>query len=478
MRNRYDAIIIGAGIGGLVAGCYLSKLGSRVLIIEQQNKPGGCCTSFEKNGYKFDVAVHYLGGINKGILGTIFDELGLRGDLKFNQFDPVDKIITPKIITYIRNKSTSTIKELKHNFSKERNNIDKFFSFVLHENIYNMYKKVGALTTKQLLDTFFEDRCLKSTLNVTLRNIGLCANESSSLAFITLLKDYILDPGYYPIGGMQELPNKLADKCINFGGKIILNHSVNKIVLSNKMVQGVRLDDGQEFKTNTVISNINATDTFFNLLKIKTREQNIIKKLVPSPSLFLVYVGLNNKFKISSKASYNIWPFLSNNLNRSPVVSKKEIERGKASITTITFPSQHDNSVSKKTATIFSTVEISNKIFWDKYKNIYANSLINKTEKIIPFFSNFVDLKIVATPYTFQKYTSNKNGSAYGWASNVKQISTALISQKTSIPGLFLAGHWSMVGTGQGGVSKSAFSGRRVASLILNENKSLINEFK
>lgn len=44
-RDSYDAIIIGAGIGGLVCGCYLAKAGMKVLIVEQHDKPRGYFTS-------------------------------------------------------------------------------------------------------------------------------------------------------------------------------------------------------------------------------------------------------------------------------------------------------------------------------------------------------------------------------------------------------------------------------------------------
>ena len=50
-KNMYDVIVIGAGISGLVCGCYLAKAGLRVLIVEQHNKPGGYCTSFKRKGF-------------------------------------------------------------------------------------------------------------------------------------------------------------------------------------------------------------------------------------------------------------------------------------------------------------------------------------------------------------------------------------------------------------------------------------------
>ena len=55
-NDIYDAIIIGAGISGLVCGCYLAKAGMKVLIAEQHDKPGGYCTSFKREGFTFDAA--------------------------------------------------------------------------------------------------------------------------------------------------------------------------------------------------------------------------------------------------------------------------------------------------------------------------------------------------------------------------------------------------------------------------------------
>ncbi len=51
-QASYDAVIIGAGIGGLVCGCYLAKAGMKVLIAERHFKPGGYCTSFRRKGLR------------------------------------------------------------------------------------------------------------------------------------------------------------------------------------------------------------------------------------------------------------------------------------------------------------------------------------------------------------------------------------------------------------------------------------------
>jgi len=50
-QNAYDAVIIGAGIGGLVCGCYLARAGMKVLICEQHYKPGDIVLHLKDRGY-------------------------------------------------------------------------------------------------------------------------------------------------------------------------------------------------------------------------------------------------------------------------------------------------------------------------------------------------------------------------------------------------------------------------------------------
>ena len=95
-KRDYDAVIIGAGIGGLVCGCYLAKAGLKTLIVEKNAQPGGYCTSFMKSGYSFDACGHMLSGLrNGGNISRVLMELNLDKRIKITRFDPQDIIITP-----------------------------------------------------------------------------------------------------------------------------------------------------------------------------------------------------------------------------------------------------------------------------------------------------------------------------------------------------------------------------------------------
>ena len=60
LQDRYDVIVVGAGLGGMTAASLLARRGLSVLMIEQQNKPGGACTSFKREDHVFDVGAVML----------------------------------------------------------------------------------------------------------------------------------------------------------------------------------------------------------------------------------------------------------------------------------------------------------------------------------------------------------------------------------------------------------------------------------
>ena len=51
----YDVIVIGAGCGGLSVASQMAKQGRKTLLLEQSELIGGCCSTYDRNGYKFDL---------------------------------------------------------------------------------------------------------------------------------------------------------------------------------------------------------------------------------------------------------------------------------------------------------------------------------------------------------------------------------------------------------------------------------------
>ena len=72
--QKYDAIVVGAGNGGLSTACTLAKAGKKVLLVEQHNLPGGVASSFRRGRFEFETALHELAAIGKpGARGEVYE---------------------------------------------------------------------------------------------------------------------------------------------------------------------------------------------------------------------------------------------------------------------------------------------------------------------------------------------------------------------------------------------------------------------
>ena len=86
--KKYDVIIIGGGLGGLVSGAILSKEGFNVCVLEQHSVAGGCLQSFKRNGRILDTGMHYVGSLSEGqIVHQYFKYLGVIDSLYLQKLD-------------------------------------------------------------------------------------------------------------------------------------------------------------------------------------------------------------------------------------------------------------------------------------------------------------------------------------------------------------------------------------------------------
>ena len=95
LNRSYDAVIIGAGVGGLTCANLLAEQGLKVLLVEQHYMVGGYCSTFKRKGYTFDAATHFypLLGNPDTITGRLLVKMGVRTE--WVKMDPVDRFHFP-----------------------------------------------------------------------------------------------------------------------------------------------------------------------------------------------------------------------------------------------------------------------------------------------------------------------------------------------------------------------------------------------
>ena len=92
MGKRLEVIIIGAGIGGITAGIFLSRKGYNVTIFEKNSTPGGRCGNFVMNGHRFDIGATLL--MMPDVFEKTYAAFGkdFTEELKLHRMEPVYKV--------------------------------------------------------------------------------------------------------------------------------------------------------------------------------------------------------------------------------------------------------------------------------------------------------------------------------------------------------------------------------------------------
>lgn len=479
-ENGYDAIIVGSGIAGLTCGALLSKRGYKVLVLEQHYQVGGFCSSFQRRGFVFNTGVENVSGLwEKGPITYLLKELRLKKDNLFVK-NRMRYIFQGKEIN--ANKLEEFMKVLSELFPEERENIYAFFyeakkayeecykeaevygiplpaELIVkvfgerklldypreHPNFYNWMNK----TYKQKLDEYFSKDNLKTLLCALLGYIGTKADKTAASSALTAVVSYYIHGGYFPRGGAQNFANVLREVIESYGGKVLLKHRVDEILVEDGEVKGLKVGN-KVFRSPIVVANADAKTTFLELVREENLDKEFveyIKSLKMSPSCFMVSLGVD--------MDLSGYPTLINNLDEGYSIAINSnadsslAPKGKASITILTDASYYDFP------------ERGTKAYLEKKKE-FTETLIKKAEKVISNLSKHILVQDVATPKTFERYTSMPEGAIYAFD---QSVNTKRPYFKTPIKGLYLANASTFPG---GGIEAVVISGTICANDIWN----------
>jgi phytoene dehydrogenase-like protein len=470
MKEKYDVIIVGSGIGGLVCGCFLSKKGVRVLIVERNATPGGYCNSFNAKGYEFDGCVHSLGNVSKGSkLYNILESLGVIDEIVFEKHDPSDAIVTPDFKVNFWNNVDQTIQDLQNIFPRDAKGIDYFFhEIICRKSDIELLRTYRQMLYKDLLDLYFSDNRLKAILSlIILGDMGVPHQHVSAYSAVEHYKQFILNGGFYPRDGIQTLPNSLARKIQEYGGEFIYSNGVEKIELNAiGCASRVVLKKGQVFSSKYIVSDCDARQTFLGMVgreNINDKFAIHLENLKPSLSVFILYLGLKEPISSSMvKDGVNTW-FLSNyNYNEfhaDKINYSFDINKIRGFLVCPNFK--------KKRLMVLTSAPFETPEFWEINRGRIMDMLISEVSLKLPEINNNIELKIATTPQGLFKWTLNYSGAAYGWANIPGQVMHPYYYGRDKIvKNLYLCGHWSTFGSG---IPSVALMGEKTAQLILNK---------
>ena len=491
----YDVVVIGAGLGGLSAAALLAKEGFRVLVCEHTERVGGCCSSFEHEGFTFDIGASIVE--MAWIIDELFKRLGLRTAdyMDLLTIDPIYGFVTETGERFTYPVDRDATREVIARLSPEdarawdrfaevgAEAINEVFGSVMCTPMQGMFDamRIGLRNPKFLkyarylvqsfestLCSFFKDDRVRASMSMQSYYIGLppalCPGYAAFLA-------YSEHEGiFYPRGGMISIPGGIARALREYGGEIRFNSTVRKVLLEGRRAMGVELADGTVIRSRLVLSNINAKVLYLELVGRNNlpgwarRAVESYEVSIPCPMIML---GLDSAPDLQAHHTICYGTMKEMNDAYFQYFLKGKLPDGGMMI--ICWPTHADSSLAPEGKHALNIVTLAPYQLaegdWDRMKERYLETMLDSVERrfCIDLRDHIVTAR-VSSPKDFERALLHPRGAVYGLNNDL--FSTAMFRpglRSRVIDGLYLAGASTHFG---GGVPTTIGSGIAVSGII------------
>ncbi|MBN1947755.1 MAG: NAD(P)/FAD-dependent oxidoreductase [Bradymonadales bacterium] len=498
MTTKFDAIVIGAGLGGLAAAAMLAQKGRGVLLIEQHNVPGGYATSFVRGRYEWEVALHELSGIgppdHRGDLYRLLEYLGVTQHVAFTRIPELYRSVFPDLDLVLPVGREAYEETLCTAFPHDADGIRRFLN-----RVHDLARELARFTGKggignpltapfrfsktlrylpaawgTVLNRDVKDPQARAVISQYWGYFGIGPAKVAFLYFASALSSYVKKGAAYVKGRSQALSNAFVKVVEANGGKVLFNTRVQQITCANGRVTGVTTRAGEQFQAPVVISNADPITTCRNLLGDIPQATRFLRKLRPAavaPSSFNVYMGVAcppEKLGLSTHENF---------LNADPDFDRHyESMRhiGLPGITLATCYNAADPDISPPgtTSMVLTTLYYGTPWFelspeqYVETKNRIADFMIDTAERIAPGLRSHTEVVEVATPITNMRYTTTMDGSIYGFDNTPFYHTVLRMGHQGPLDGLFFAGAYTQPG---GGFEPCIMSGAMAARMAMKQ---------
>ncbi len=487
--NDLDAIVIGSGIGGLSCAAFLSKVGKKVLVLEQHYIAGGCMHSFEEKGIEHETGIHYIGNIDKRqkILDLITDtpiEWCKMGDTNNGVYDEI-YIENNKYL--FRAGEENFIKDLASRFPGEEKNIrnyiqlvkkvaqkDIFFNLKIIKSkiLYKLlqlylkywekdYYKYVNMSAYDGISLFTKNEELKAVLGGQFGDYGPTPKKGNFFIHASIVNHY-LEGGYFPKGGSGIFAKKIIPTIEESGGRVLVGKGVREIIIEKGKAIGVEMVTGDKIFATQIVSSVGANNTFKKL--VNTEDKSIKKyldlcnRIGPSTGFIYCFVNLDGSPKDLELRDSNLWIYPDKDYDKLLEEFEKDMLNNPMPLfiaCTCAKDSTWDQRYPNKSSAILLTM--GNKSMFERWEYeecmkrnldyqdlkeaIGKRMLEEGLYKYYPKSKGKVLHYEVGTPLTNQFYLGAYSGEGYGLNSSVYRFSEGHeLKPETSIKGLYLTG--------------------------------------
>ena len=316
--KQKSVVVIGAGIGGIVAATHLAQRGLKVMVVEKNSRAGGRCDHFSREGHHFDtgptlLVMPLLYEAEFRALGTsmhemldlqrvdptyhlVFDngsQLALTSDMKsmYEQLETFEPGSFQGLLRYMdeghRHYHLGIEKLVNRDFRKA----SEFFSL---KNLPLLFQVKPLVNHYRNMSTYFDDPRLKAAF--TFQDVYMGLSPFDAPATFSMMPYTELAHGvWYPRGGMYSVVEALMDLAHKAGVEFVFNSAVERIDVNAVHARGIILADGQRLEADAILANADLPYVYSDLLPDNDLARPLTRKRF-SCSVISFFWGLDQTY--------------------------------------------------------------------------------------------------------------------------------------------------------------------------------------
>lgn len=468
--KKYEAVIIGSGLGGLTTAYVLAKEGMKVCVLEKNRQIGGSLQIFSRDKSIFDTGVHYIGGLDKGQnLYRYFKYFGLIDNIKLKKLDENGY----DIITFDGDDNKyphaqgydNFVDQLCKFFPEERSNIqlyvDKVREVCKAFPLYNLdnHRKdfEGAwylnIDSKTYIESIIKNPKLQQIISGS--NMLYAGLEGKTPFYVhALVVNSYIESSYRCIDGSSQIARVLSESIKNMGGEIFNYSEAKRFHFEGDEIKSVELTNGEIIEGKLFISAVDLSKTVDMVEGTQLRKafKNRIHSLENTISAFIVY-GVANPDSLPY-VNHNLYHYRVPNVWSGPNYTN---ETWPESIGVFpTCNSKHPDFTEnfavmtymrydecKKWENTFRTTPHHTENRgngYEEFKAEKAEKILNALYERMPEWKGNIKSYSASTPLTYRDYIGSRDGTLYGVIKDYNEPMKSFIAPRTKIANLYLTG--------------------------------------
>ena len=447
MMRAKQLVVIGAGIGGLTVAALLAKAGCSVTVVEANPYPGGSAATFFHKGYRFEAGATVAGGFHEsGPLQQLGELLGM--NFAARQHDPAWTVHLPDREIALWRDGHDVAQQFPESagfWRQQRKIADLAWSLAArglpfppvdaHETLqlarlglaslpggwrllpYGARSMAGWLRRQGLEDDARLRRFIDSQLLISAQATATTVNAIYAATALDLPRQ-----GVHQLpGGIGALARQLAEAVQSYAGKLLYRHQVQGIRSHKRRVVALDIGIGKratqtfDMPADFVIANTTPWSLQRLLSESSPRElQREVQRRSDTQGAFVLHLGLRDaRLPSQLQAHHHIisdytGPLAEGRslfLSISPAWDETRAPAGFRAATVSTHT---------RVQPWWTLLERDSRAYAER-KQAYADSLLDRIEKVFPGFKAAVELCLPGSPVTYQYYTGRHKGMVGGF---------------------------------------------------------------